>query len=373
LCWLTSWRASSPRRWCAASVRTLEEVTLRFAGCGADRPDWPVTFSLAHLTAGLAGLPRLRALSLAVEDVCMEATLPASVSRLAQLTSLSLRGFDNLCCEPGWARLPALECLESEDCMFGSSDGEAALPGVDALAALTSFGSWSCSGLRVLPASLWGLTQLCELAHCGGAREVADVPRDVLPFACVPAGGAHCFASLTYLVLAGSTLPVFPPGVLAATRLTHLELSHCCFAQLPQGVSVLTGLKELRLERHSAVAMEVGGALDARALGSLARFPHLSCLIFGNCSVLICPEFPAAAAHPCLEHLVLRTAYPDSGPSCVAFLGFVHALLRRGRARALCLVDSLVRGAGRRNSRNFRAALEAVGYPLSDADLVDLL
>jgi len=256
-----------------ASVRTLEEVTLSFYADEADRPDWPVTFSLATLVAGLAGLPRLRALSLAVQNVCMDATLPACVSRLARLTSLSLSGFHGLRCERAWARLPALAELWFGECVF-ASNGENALPGMDELVTLTRFGVWNCPSLQVLPASLWGLTQLRYLAHCGEDSELALVPRDALPVAFVPAGGAPCFASLTHLNLAGSRLQAFPPGALAATRLKHLDLGDCCFEQLPEGVSVLTGLEELRLGRHAAGDMDFGGCLDARALGSLSAFPE---------------------------------------------------------------------------------------------------
>jgi len=66
-----------------ASVRTLEDVTLSFQAGQAARPDWPAAVSLAHLVAGLAGLPRLCKLRLMVGRVCVEATLPACVSRLA--------------------------------------------------------------------------------------------------------------------------------------------------------------------------------------------------------------------------------------------------------------------------------------------------
>jgi hypothetical protein len=33
----------------------------------------------------------------------------------------------------------------------------------------------------------------------------------------------------------------------------------------------------------------------------------------------------------------------------------------------------VIAGAGRRNSRDFRAALDAVGYPLSDENSLDLV
>jgi len=156
-----------------ASVRTLEDVSLTFEACRADRPDWPATFSLSHRVAGLAGLPRLCALSLRVWSVGMDAMLPASMSRLAQLTSLSLHGFCGLRCEPGWARLPALARLQFRECDF-VGDGETALPGMDALAALTSLELEECPSLR-LPASPAG---------CRSCAASATIPARVTWPAC---------------------------------------------------------------------------------------------------------------------------------------------------------------------------------------------
>jgi len=237
---------------------------------------------------------------------------------------------------------------------------------MDALVSLTSLKVWGCPSLRVLPASLWRLPQLRFLSHHGRwpSWKMADVPRGAprgaLPAACMPPSGAPCFASLTHLTLAWRSLRAFPPCILTATRLKDLDLSRCCFGQLPESVSVLTGLEELCLGRHSAGAVALG-RLDAQALGSLACFPNLSWLSFANCSVLFSPDFPAAAAHPRLQNLLLKTAYAVNGPSCAAFLGFVSGLLQRGRADVLHLAHSGVSGAG----QNFLAALEAVGYPLS--------
>jgi len=353
-----------------ASVRSLEEVGLHIESSAAEWPDRPVTFSLAHVVAGLAGLPRLRALELMAYNVGMDATLPASMSCLAQLTSLRLSGFQGLRCAPGWARLPALACLSFEHCVF-AGDGETALPGLAALAALTSFGLWECPNVWVLPASLWRLTQLRELFHWGDASELAGEPRGALPVAVVPTGGALCSASLTHFTLADLNLPAFPPGILAMRRLKHLDLSQSDFELLPEGVSVLTGLEELRLGRHSLVAMKVGGAFDARALGSLAGFPKLRGLEFSYCRVLFSSDFQAAAAHPRLERLLLWTSYPVLGPSCQAFVEFVITLLRQGRHDVLELDRAAVQGEGQVDSRKFRAALEAVGYPLSEADSLD--
>ncbi len=358
-----------------ASVRTVEDVTLSIQAGEADRSDWPATFSLAHLVTGLVGLPRLCKLRLVVRRVCMEATLPACVSRLAQLTSLKLDDFDGLRCEPGWARLPALARLKFEDCVF-AGDGEDALPGMDTLVSLTSLKVWGCPSLRVLPAPLWQLPQLRFVSHHGRwpRWKVAGVPRGALrgalPAAGMPPGGAPCCASLTHLTLAWRSLRAFPPCILTATRLKHLDLSRCCFGQLPESVSVLTGLEELCLGRHSTGAMALG-RLDAQALGSLACFPHLRSLSFLKCGVLFSSDFQAAAAHPRLEELELRMAYPENGLSYVAFLGFVYALLQRGRAGMLCLMDSHVSGAGRRARLNFLAGLEGAGYPLSPREMVD--
>jgi hypothetical protein len=366
-----------------ASVHTLEEVTLSFEACEADRPDWPATFSLAHLVAGLAGLPRLRALDLSLDNVGMDATLPASVSRLAQLTHLRLSVFHGVRCEPGWARLPALARLQFVDCEF-AGDGEAALPGMDALAALTSLELDRCPSLRLLPTSLWRLSQLRCLSHDAQTWDEAGEPRSAvsvlgLPLSApcfaslteltltghnlrMPLGGAPCFASLTRLTLAARNLQAFPLCILAATRLQYLELADCCFGQLPEGVSALTSLEELHHGWPSLVEKEVGGSIDARALGSLAAFPFLRRLSFENCSVQFSSNFQAAAAHLRLEELKLTTAYPG-GPTCMAFLDYVCALMKQGRACVLGLVGSRVRGAGRRSSSSFRAALDAAGFP----------
>jgi len=223
-----------------ARAHTLEEVDLWFQVPDFYLPqDWPATFSLAHLVAGLAGLSRLRALSLQVDRLRMEAVLPASVSCLAQLTSLMLSGFDGLRCAPGWARLPALARLAFEYCAFAGG-GEAALPGMDSLVVLTSLSVLECAGLRALPTSLWRLSQLCSIVHRPNTWALAGVPCSELPVASLPLSGAPCCASLSCLSLPGHNLPVFPPGILTARRLTHLDLTLSCFEQLPEGVSALT-------------------------------------------------------------------------------------------------------------------------------------
>jgi len=350
-----------------ASARSLEEVTLCFdARHEADRLKWPATPSVACLVADLAGLPRLRALGLDVMNVRTEATLPASVSRLAQLTSLSLIGFRGLRCAPGWARLPALVCLELGECAFAGA-GEAALPGMDALVSLTALNVWFCPSLRVLPTSLWRLTRLHVLAVWGEPRRRGGLPRAELPVAGVPAARAPCFDSLVSLTLAGHNLRAFPPGILGMTRLGILDLTCSCFERLPEGVSVLTRLGELHLGRHPLQWLAIGGALDARALGSLAGFPWLTSLVFTNCCVEFAPGIRDAADHPRLEVLQLRTAYPAAGPSSRAFLAFVRGLLQQGRNRALRLRGCAVQGAGRRDGDGFLAALQGVGWSLRDA------
>ncbi len=291
-----------------ASVRSLEEVNLSFdARHEADRLKWPILPSVAHLVADLAGLPRLRELELRVGSVRMEATLPASLSRLAQLTLLSLCGLHDLRCAPGWARLPALECLSFGECVFAGY-GEAALPGMDALVSLTSLILWDCPSLRALPASLWRLTRLCHLEHRGEARELAGVPRGELPVASLPLS-APCFASMFDLTLSGHSLRAFPPGILAMSRLGMLDLSCSHFERLPEGVSALTGLRELRLGRHPLQWLAIGGALDARALGSLAGFPWLNRPGFQQLLRGVLPRLPGrgrppAPGAPAAGHLV---------------------------------------------------------------------
>ncbi len=155
-------------------------------------------------------------------------------------------------------------------------------------------------------------------------------------------------------------------------RLKELWAIDCCFDQLPGGVSTLTALEELRLGWHCADAVEIDGDLDARALGFLNDFPNLRKLGFENYRVLFCADFQAAAAHPRLERLELQSSYPASGPSRMAFVGFVITLLQRGRPDVLKLTHTIIEGAGQ-ESRDFRAALQAVGYPLSEADAADLV
>jgi len=336
---------------------------------GAARTIGRCARTLERLMTGLAGLSRLRALSLALQGDCLGAPLPACLSCLAQLTSLHLQGLGGLRCAPGWARLPALERLDFKECQF-ECDGEEALPGMDALVSLTTLRLDDCSGLRVLPASLWRLTQLCCLTSLWGDEwgNMRRTPRNELPVAGLPAS-APCFSSLTDLCLRTHNLTVFPAGLLAATRLAHLDLSYSCFSSLPKGVSVLTALEGLYLGRYAAAPEQIGGALDVRALGSLACFPKLRSLSFVSCCVRFSSDFQAAAAHPCLECLKLEASYPASGPSCLAFLGFVGCLWQQGRSDVLEFGESiLVEGKGRQASRDFRAALRAVGYlkPLSD-------
>jgi len=343
-----------------ADARALEDLKLfTLSSCSADARGAPSTASASRMMAGLAGLSQLRALDLTAHGPCEHVTLPACFSRLVQLTSLSLCGLRGLRFAPGWARLPALEFLEFEDCEFAGGS-EDALPGMVALAALTSLQLWDCPSLRVLPAALWRLTRLRSLAH--DTRTWCSLPRGALPVAGPLAAGAPWLASLTHLTLAGLNLPVFPPGALAATRLAHLDLSQCSFERLPSGVSALTALTALHLGRHAPGPAEVGGTFDARALGGLAGFPKLQRLRFGNCSVLFCSDLGAAAAHPRLERLEVVAAYPAPGPSCRAFLGLTVALLQQGRPDAIELRDCAVQGAGQVESDSFLAALDAVGY-----------
>ena len=347
-----------------ASVRTLEEVILDFS-VSADRPGQTAitSLSLAHLVAGLAGLPRLRVLRLAVNGAGKYAVLPACVSRMAQLTSLSLHGFHGLRCAPGWARMPALARLKFQDCVF-VCDGEAALPDMHALVSLTRLDVKGCPSLCALPTSLWRLSQLCRIVH--QPYRWASVSSSELPIGGLPTGGAPCSASLTHLTLAYHNLRAFPQGILVMKRLKHLDLSHSCFEQLPAGVSALTSLEKLHLGRHPTYDSDIGGTLDARALGSLAGFPDLRGLGFTSCRINFDMSIQDAADHPRLEWLQLRTAYPVVGPSSGAFLVFVGRLLQQGRARALRMPDCDVSGIDQEDKFNFQTALQVLGFPLHD-------
>jgi len=350
-----------------AEARALRDLRLSVRSCAASPHDGPAAAGVPRLIAGLAGLTRLRTLALKLDNVCEDATLPACLSRLAGLTSLHLSGLRGLRCAPGWARLPALACLVFEECVF-AADGEEALPGMDALGALTSLALWDCPSLRALPASLWRLSRLRSLRHWSSGADAARPPRREAPVSGLPAGGAPCLGAVRSFALSCHGLPAFPPCVLAMARLAHLDLAHCGFERLPGGVSALTALEALRLGRRPGEAGQVGGSFDARALGGLARFPHLRRLGFDNCSVLFCSGFPAAAAHARLERLELSASYPAPGPSRAAFLGFAVALLQRGRGGVLRVHRSAAQGAGRQDGQSFRAALQAAGFALRDDD-----
>jgi hypothetical protein len=205
---------------------TLTGVSLRITSRAGEARDWPTAGSVLLLVTGLAGLSRLRSLSLTAENAYMDGALPACVSCLTQLTILSLSGFTGLRCAPGWARLPALVDLEFKACVF-AFDGEAALPGMDMLVSLRSLIVDRCPSLHTWPTSLWRLEQLKSLRHGSedlGACELARLPRSALPVAGLPAS-ALCFPFMTCLTLVGHNLSVFPPGVLAMTRLQHLDLA----------------------------------------------------------------------------------------------------------------------------------------------------
>jgi hypothetical protein len=337
-----------------AGARALEELRLSIQNVSDEWHYAPSTGSVTHLVTGLAGLSRLRALSLYSESVRMEATLPACMSCLAQLTSLSLSGLRGLRGAPGWARLPSLAALSFRQCRFAGA-GEAALPGMGALVSLTGLDIEECPSLRELPTALSRLTQLRCISFIDERWTVASrLRRTEPPVAGVP---AVSFESLVSLSLVCRNLRVFPVGILAATGLTQLSLSSCRFGQLPQDVGLLSALKSLQLGRDPAAYREIGGEFNVQALGSLAAFPDLRYLSFADCRVLFCTSMPNAAGHPCLETLLLDTSYPAAGASCQTFLGLLTALLQQGRSKVIALSNCAVQGEGQEDSQKFFAAL----------------
>ncbi len=199
-----------------ADACTLMKVSLRIMSRAAEARDRPAAASVSHLVTGLAGLSRLRALSLTVDNACIDGALPACMSCLAQLTTLSLSGFTGLRCAPGWAHLPALVYLEFKKCEF-SVYSDAALPVMDTLVSLESLTVDRCPSLRKWPTSLWRLGQLRSLIHGPGnldAWELASLPRNALPSAGLPASWA-------------AALPDAPPK-----GLSHRSSSISCDQQM---------------------------------------------------------------------------------------------------------------------------------------------
>jgi len=163
-----------------AKARALEHLDLVISSGGADTHNEVAIPSVAQLIAGLAGLSQLRALTLSLHNVCTEATLPACVSRLAQLTSLGLFGLRGLRCAPGWA----LVCRTST-----AWNSRAASLRATARTRCRTWTRWRPSHSL---SCLFARACLCCPRPCGGSRGCADSATGALsmgrrPRACPPA------------------------------------------------------------------------------------------------------------------------------------------------------------------------------------------
>ncbi len=352
-----------------ADARALEELALKLEYREPHRREGPAPARVSALVTGLAGLSRLRALTLDLPHTSTDAPLPACLSRLAQLTSLRLSGIGALRCAPGWARLPALARLELEECVFASGDGEDVLPGMGALAALTGLHVTRCPSLRVLPASLWRLARLRSLSH--NCKSMHGVARAALPVAGLPAGGAPCFASLTHLTLAGHNLQAFPPGVLAMRRLTRLDLSCSCFSEVPQGITMLTALEALHLGRTVRTGGRSGATLMPAPWATCRAFQTWTCCSSRTAACSSARAWRPRLLTPACGCCCSASRLPPAARRAWRSWAVRTRLLQRARTDVLFLAGYDIDGAGRRDARNFCAALQAVGFPLSDAGDTD--
>ena len=96
-----------------------------------------------------------------------------------------------------------------------------------------------------------------------------------------------------------------------------------------------------------------------------AGFPSLRRLQFRNSSVLLCPELAGRGRAPRLKRLQLTASYPAPGPMLGPAMVFVTSPLQRGRPGVLELVYSVIRGAARRDSRNFSPPCRLQGLELN--------
>lgn len=151
----------------------LRSLNLRFVCHGnLDRYE-DEGVELDHLNASLGAGRKFRAFlgALAFQELtqlCLDAhhlvgqsvdgpvIFPAAVTRLRKLKDLTLRSFDNVTFERGWAHLPALRKLALQTCELDPHDLFSALKALVALRHFECIGGGSVS----LPAGLCGLTAL---------------------------------------------------------------------------------------------------------------------------------------------------------------------------------------------------------------------
>ena len=224
-------------------------------------------------------------------------------------------------------RVLELCCLESAVLEAGCLD----LPKLASL----DFQGCTFHADTVLPSvtALQSLTRLNFIDCSEGAPWAAAMPR-------LPADMGALSTSLKHLCFSTDKLTQFPVALVQLAALEHLDANDSGFVELPAAITALARLTELALGRawiyHDPFQVLRKLPLDVRALGDLSALPALCRLTLGHCEVLVCESVLGAARHASLTSLCFLAAHP--APECApAVLQLSQALRRLGRGSVLKL------------------------------------
>ena len=201
-------------------------------------------FCLADIVSGLVPLTGLAELCVWAQQPDV---VPAALAQLKGLRSLALQCFNPLVFEAGCLDLPGLLSLNFGDCRF--KEDAQTLPGVTALLRLTSIEFPTHQKLFVFDPQLVQLPRLqrldisprdiCQAVYCDDSPGLFRLPADM----------GTLRASLLHLRITFLGLPHFPLAVTQLMALKSLNASENHCAELPGGITALSGLTELRLGR----------------------------------------------------------------------------------------------------------------------------
>ena len=267
-----------------AKLRSLTKLALSFGSGEAD----PATYStLVDALAPLSGLAELQYSSHG------PALFPASLRQLKGLRSLKFWFLGPCIFEAGCLDLPLVQSLEFGSCAIPAD----MLSGITALQSLTSLEARLCQGPPL--------------------------------FARLPADLGSLRATLLHTDCSGQGLAHFPLALTQLVALKCLKATRNDFDRLPNAITNLARLTELRLGRVSGkdpLQLREKRPLDVRALGDLSAFPALCKLGFNCCEVVLCALMLGAVRHASLANLSCYIAYP--APECAPMVLHLWQTLR---------------------------------------------
>ena len=220
---------------------------------------------------------------------------------------------------------------------------------------------------KVLPSAtaLQSLTRLNFIGCSEGPPWAAAMPR-------LPTDMGALSTSLKYFCFSNITL--FPWALTQLVALEHLDASGSGFMELPAAILALSRLTELALGRaydcNDPFQLRTKRPLDVRALGNLSGLPALCRLTLDCCEVMLCESVLGVARHASLASLCFSAAHP--APECApVVLQLSQALRLLGRGSVLKLVDmkrelygpeaAAVHAQGQTPFAKFKAAMQARG------------